>query len=472
MTELQARNTSLLQIRRAWSVTESEKFDKITRAQVDARYVHVDNAWNRFAENCSILIENAQDDEEKQEHEHMYNETEEMYIVTRARLREKEIELRRECASSDEEQSEDENQSNSEIPAGQSDPPAPQTVQQPIVQQVQPPVMQQLQPQVQLQPIYIPYPNAGKIENTWGEFDGTLTQWQGFHDCFRVAVHENDQISNAFKFQHLKKSLKGKAAAAFGEWDHTDANYSQAWERLKQMYERKYQTSKQLFWKFFNLQKQERPSAYMLEKFSNITHSVLRQLKSLNYPVEHYDAIIVHSLHDRMDPETSKQWELYRKSETPSATEILDFIDWQAKAFANVQFNDSRENRKRTSSKFEHKGEKKAKPESDKSKKSDKSDKKEPQNPCAICEEAHPVYRCTKFQKMNLAARKRSVKEKNLCHNCLKPSHFSKDCPSRACLRCNVKHNSLLCPENPFNQSANTVQEINSSTPKHNNRKK
>lgn len=108
MTELQARDTSRSQIRRAWALTESEKFDGFTLAEVDARYVRLDNAWNRFADNCYKLIENAQDSEEKQEHERMYEETEETYFETRTRLREKELQLRRDGESTDPEQSEDE----------------------------------------------------------------------------------------------------------------------------------------------------------------------------------------------------------------------------------------------------------------------------------------------------------------------------------------------------------------------------
>lgn len=119
-------------------------------------------------------------------------------------------------------------------------------------------------------------------------------------------------MSNAFKFLNLQNSLKGRAAAALGEWALTDANYNEAWERLKQLFERKYHTSHELLWKFNNLPTLERASGFMLQKFSNVTHEVLRQLRAMNHPVEHYDLIFVHALHDKLDPETRKAWELYR----------------------------------------------------------------------------------------------------------------------------------------------------------------
>lgn len=42
--------------------------------------------------------------------------------------------------------------------------------------------------QIQLQPIYISCGSKKSVENTWGHFDGDLTQWQSFYDGFKAAV--------------------------------------------------------------------------------------------------------------------------------------------------------------------------------------------------------------------------------------------------------------------------------------------
>lgn len=314
--------------------------------------------------------------------------------------------------------------------------------------------------QVQLQPIYISCPSAGQMDNTWGEFDGNLTKWQTFHDCFKAAVHDNKSISNVFKFQRLKSSLKGKAANIFNGWEHTDANYNLAWERLKQIYQRKYQTSKQLFRTFFNLPSLDYASGAMLERLSNVTHTVLSQLRSLGYPVQHYDAIFLHTLHDKLDPSTSKEWELYRTSETPRLSTMLQFLDWQAKALSNVQFNEHREskdNRKRAAPKPEHKMEKGARFNDDKPASSSKNVER---NSCVLCKENHYLHRCSKFIKLNLTSRRKSVRDHALCYNCLRSTHMVKDCLVPPCRRCNKKHNSLLCPENPSNMAVTTVQKV------------
>lgn len=106
------------------------------------------------------------------------------------------------------------------------------------------PRAEQAQSQPTLQPIVVQWPGMSKIENTWGDFNGELTKWKGFHDRFKIAVHENSAIAKVFKFQHLRSSLKGWAANALGDWEQTEDNYDEAWERLNQLYNRPYQTSK------------------------------------------------------------------------------------------------------------------------------------------------------------------------------------------------------------------------------------
>lgn len=86
---------------------------------------------------------------------------------------------------------------------------------------------------------------AHKKENTWG-YDGNLSKWQGFHDSFKSAVHDDDLIEPVYKFRLLKSSLRGKAAEQLGEWPLSSTNYYEAWEWLKEQNERPYQTSQQI----------------------------------------------------------------------------------------------------------------------------------------------------------------------------------------------------------------------------------
>lgn len=203
----------------------------------------------------------------------------------------------------------------------------------------------------------------------------------------------------------------------------------------------------------------------MIQRFSNITHQVLRQLKSMNYPTEHYDLMFVHSLHDKLDQSTSYDWGKERTSERPTIMEMLAFLDKRAKHLSSAQHLDSKpshEQRKRQSPNNDSRNDnKKAKPHPAKEHKSSHSS--ESRN-CKVCnKESHPVHRCQKFLKMELSARRKAAKDHNLCYNCLSASHSSRDCRSSMCKRCDKKHNSLLCTENPLNKSTNTLQVKNNN---------
>lgn len=312
--------------------------------------------------------------------------------------------------------------------------------------------------QIQLQPIYISCGSKKSVENTWGHFDGDLTQWQSFYDGFKSAVHDDKDIPNSRKFQLLQSSLRGKAAQALAGWRLTDDNYSEALERLIELHARQYHTSHELLRKFHNLQTLDKASGSLLQKMSNVTHEVIRQLRAMKYPVEHYDLLFVHEIHDKLDPDTRKEWELYRKTEFPALSDMLKFLDWQAKALIGAQstyFKEHKDSRKRPIKIEYQSGNKRAKHDDAKSR---STEKKPELKPCVMCKDKHGLHRCAKFLKLNLFERRKVVREHKLCHNCLRPSHFSKDCPLSECFRCHQKHNSTLCNENPKNNAVTVVQ--------------
>ncbi|XP_055910567.1 uncharacterized protein LOC129944933 [Eupeodes corollae] len=147
-------------------------------------------------------------------------------------------------------------------------------------------------PQIAVQ-VSMPF-SQHDVKNTWGEFDGVITKWQGFRDRFLAAVHENKNISPAYKFAYLKGSLTGKAARTLGEWQLTESNYAEAWQRLNDVYSRQYATCRELLRQFFRLPSlMEHPRAAELERMSNVTHETMRQLKAQGIPTESWDMIVV-----------------------------------------------------------------------------------------------------------------------------------------------------------------------------------
>lgn len=286
------------------------------------------------------------------------------------------------------------------------------------------------------------------IKNTWGYFDGSYVKWKGFHDRFVAEIHNNDEVKPATKFSKLKGSLTGKAAQAFGEWELNEASYADAWDRLNKLYDRKYLVCTEHIHQLLALPVLHQPATSAeLQRMANTAHEQIRSLRAHGIPVDKWDMMICVLLHDRLQNETGRQWELTRSSETPTATEMLDFLDKQAASLANVGGQTSRApiritvTNERAQQNMER----------GKSTTSASGGAIPKHYPCEWCHEDHMLYDCREFLALNLAGRSDFIRKRNLCPNCFKRGHgkencFSSKCPDARCAR-DPAHNSRLCPQ-------------------------
>lgn len=422
MAELIARNQSRTSIQAVIDYVEDAEFPNRNYVQVHNRHQYLLDQWTAFKESSNSLRAEAQDEQEEQAHAATFVEIEGLYLETKSIL-----ELRLNAIV------EADNAANAHI---QQEPvqAVPQEPREIVVRIDQP---------------------KRDIENTWGEFNGNLTKWRAFCDLFTDRVHNDDTLAPANKFRLLKNSLKGHAAASLGDWELSDGNYAEAWSRLKELYEQTYLTGSKLVQRLTSLPKLDKATGAGIQKMSNIGSEVFRQLRALKYPTENVDFMFIFMLHDRLDDDTAIKWNLERTSEFPKLSEFLGFLDRHARALTTIQSetkksSGSNEERKRIvvaeQAKFNVKRAK-----------FDNESKQSESPKCAMCQESHTIYKCAKFLGLNLSKRGQFVKVNDLCLNCLKSGHLAKDCRGKECIRCNVKHSSYLCKENPLNkQSAST----------------
>lgn len=190
MANMNAHAAAMTSIRRIAGYVQQPAFAEDDREMILVRLERLEEAWTRFNDVHLEIVEAIVGDDAIPEQN--MAQTEEIYIATKVAFRRR-LELLRQ----------------QQVPE-----PVVQAEQQAIAVNVQMPFQQH------------------DIKNTWGDFDGTLTKWQGFHDRFVAAIHDNAQVTPAYKFSYLKKSLTGRAARTLGEWQLTDENYQEAWERL------------------------------------------------------------------------------------------------------------------------------------------------------------------------------------------------------------------------------------------------
>uniref|UniRef100_A0A915EIJ3 Uncharacterized protein n=1 Tax=Ditylenchus dipsaci TaxID=166011 RepID=A0A915EIJ3_9BILA len=115
-------------------------------------------------------------------------------------------------------------------------------------------------------------------------FSGVRAEWQEFWEIFRVAVHENQQLSAAEKFLYLRSLLKKEAKDYIAGLSTEAANYSLAVKLLNSKYDNKEERTREL-----HLQLLERRQCKCLndcQKLVIFLAKTVRQLKILEQEVE------------------------------------------------------------------------------------------------------------------------------------------------------------------------------------------
>lgn len=149
-------------------------------------------------------------------------------------------------------------------------------------------------------------------------------------------------------------------------------------------------------------------------------------------------------------------------NERPTLKEFTSFLDRQARALGNTSTADvapkqkGHNARKRDFNRNDNQRDnKRFKPNPSNS---NHAKVKTEELTCSMCTEEHATRKCPKFLKLNLTNRKDKARAANLCFNCLTSGHTVKECKSGKCNRCEQKHNSLLCPQNPNNRNVNATK--------------
>lgn len=471
MEELLARRQNVERIiRNAHSFANNEAFQRQLIIMVRNRLLHLDNAWQIFNDVNIALTQQITERNDQAEIDQLnthFDEIEELFVTAQAILRNRILEVDQgdvdpESSDSDNEQAfpnaENNQQDNGQINIANNRPLNSNNDQQ------QQPLNNVRAGDDQFGMLIerICQGMANKKDNTWGTYDGELSKWQGFHDNFVVAVHNDQMITPSTKLQLLQSSLRGEALAKFGQWPVGDNNYQEAWEWLQQQNRREYQASKEILYNLIGFRKIERASGFLIERLCTVAEGVMRQLRAMKYPVNHYDLFLVHIIQDKLDAETSKDWEIQRTSERPTFQEIIAFLQLRGRALSSRQSSERKiqqDTRKRYSNDNRH-DEKRFKPNTSSEHNSgEKPNHKSKQIDCKFCSDGpHGPRKCLTFGAMNIKTRKIKVREHNLCFNCLRPNHTVRDCTASNCQICGQKHHTLLCTEKQTNQTVNHVR--------------
>lgn len=321
------------------------------------------------------------------------------------------------------------------------------------------------------QPAALPPPAAAPLvqvnipENTtdtWGTFDGDKMKWFDWKGKFELAVHNSKKITPENKLRFLGNALRGRAADTIRKFELIVANYDNIWAALIEHYEQPYDVIYGYLEQFFSMKKlASRTDSTVLTDMVNVTNELLRQGKRAGFPVEHWDAVIVCSLHARLNAAHRLEWDKARgDNHRPTVEDMTKFLTQMARNAENGQIG-STPMHIRVQNEY-------ATADVPGTMQRTPPVGRESKFPCSFCAlYTHPAELCSKYVLNSLKVRNQMVGEARACRSCLKQGHFQDQCWAPAI--CNVpacrkaRHHPTLCPfkePNDMNVAAARFEDV------------
>lgn len=273
------------------------------------------------------------------------------------------------------------------------------------------------------------------------EFSGGYENWLQFHDAFDRLIHSNASLSNVQKFYYLQSCLKGEAAQVIHSVEISDGNYDVAWNLLAERYENKRVTINTHVKAIFDLPIIKYESHIQLRNLLDNFLKHLRSLKALGQPTETWDTLLIHIISNKFDTTTKREWEESTNSkEMPKLPDLETFLSNRCQLLETLHTSSIKQSQKYT-------------PKAN----TNLVHVSVPNVACVFCKGPHFNYNCEQFAKLSIPDRQKEARKNRLCTNCLRPNHFSTDCNSGSCRKCNKKHHTLLHNDSYYNNTNNQI---------------
>lgn len=291
-------------------------------------------------------------------------------------------------------------------------------------------------------------------------FSGKYEDWTSFKDLYTSLIHNNNSISDVQKLHYLKTNVQGDAESLLKSITVTEANYKEAWKKLTERYDHKRFIVDSLLKSFFNQHKITSENHKDIKQLIDKSSEIIQSLKIQGIPVGHWDAILIHVIVSKLDPETHKEWGLkQKKDDLPKYKELEEFLRlrWQSLEMIVTESEvKSQPGVQRTQS-F---GSKSASFLSTTEHNNRKSITK-----CFYCQDSsHKIISCSRYSILNTSDKINFIKSNRLCFNCLASGHSSSNCTSIGrCKICKSKHHTIIHNENK-NSTVNNSQSNSNST--------
>ena len=250
-------------------------------------------------------------------------------------------------------------------------------------------------------------------------------------------IGTNSEFSKVQKLYYQKCSLTGEALNLINSLKLEEANYDSAIKTLSDRYDNKGSIITSLLNKSFSVPDVTLDNLTKLREFTNTVRSVLDSLNNIGCDTSQWDTLLIHCLLQKLSPSFRKDWEskLESNSKYPTYVRFESFLYLKLNILEAVQLSEKASKDVSTSSKALVKERVKTIHTVTQANKL----------VCPCCAQEHYLFACPKFSKLSVSDRHKLRKDKNLCINCLSPSHSVKTCrnPHR-CRHCGKPHHLMF----------------------------
>ncbi|XP_074036326.1 uncharacterized protein [Leptinotarsa decemlineata] len=271
------------------------------------------------------------------------------------------------------------------------------------------------------------------------KFYGEYKNFPSFIDHFNSVIHNNDTLSNVDKFDYLISALQGPASGIVKTLKVTDENYKIAYNALNKRYSNRRLCAQDLWYEIDGTSRVNGDCSSSIRKLLDTFEENIASLKSMNFPTDEWDFMLVMMLLKRLDDNTVTMFEMkHCSSEVPTFSVLVEFLNdrcvtldtlkisrTQSKKAIGISNTRTYNSPARITSLFANKS---------------------PASNCLFCQESHSLYTCPAFANKLPSERYNFCKNKHLCFNCLSRSHDLNKCRSTACCKkCSSRsHHTLL----------------------------
>lgn len=184
---------------------------------------------------------------------------------------------------------------------------------------------------------------------------------------------------------------------------------------------------------FFSQPKIARESHKDIKQLVDKSSEIIQSLKVQGIPVGHWDAILIHVIVSKLDPETHKEWGLKQKKDNlPKYKELEEFLRLRWQSLEMVVSEE--ETRNPVSMQRTHSFGSRSTTYNSSSKRNSSTATAK----CFFCQDSsHKIISCARYNVLSASEKIEFVRANQLCFNCLSNGHSSSNCTSIG--RCKVK---------------------------------